>query len=213
MGKLRTGSAGPGHEDNAGADVRPFGGAGTARAFVGVGSNINPFESIFQALRELESASGVELSGISTFYRTRALPAPGATRRSQGEEPDYLNGVLALRTTLNPEALSRTLEGVEAALGRVRTSEKFASRTMDLDLLLFVPPNGWETTPALDTPPLHPEVRSRPFVAIPLMELAPDLVLPPDGTPLKELAATFPGPGGNAETAFTESLRARFLPS
>lgn len=213
MGKGRTGDTGPGQKGNARVDARHFAGAGTARAFVGVGSNINPFESIFRALRELERAPGVELSGISTFYRTKALPAPGATQRSPGEEPDYLNGVLALSTTLDPEALSRTLEGVEAALGRVRTSEKFASRTMDLDLLLFVPPDVWETTPTPSNPPLHPEVRSRPFVAIPLMELAPDLLLPPDGTPLKEVAATFPGPGGNAETAFTESLRARFLPS
>lgn len=209
----RIGDIESGHEDQAPANTGPLRSTGTARAFVGVGSNINPFENVFQALQELENAPGVEVSGISTFYRTRALPAPGATRRSPGKEPDYLNGVLALRTTLDPAALCRALEDIEAALGRVRTNEKFISRTMDLDLLLFLPPGVWETTSPPDIPRLHPEVRSRPFVAIPLMELAPDLLLPPDGTPLKEVAATFAGPGGDAESTFTERLRARFLPS
>lgn len=212
MSTRRTGETGPGDNDQARANAGPPGSAGTARAFVGVGSNIKPFENVFQALQELENVPGLELSGISTFYRTRALPAPGATRRPPGEEPDYLNGVLALRTTLDPKALGRALEGVEAALGRVRTSEKFASRAMDLDLLLFLPPGVRDTTPPPDIPPLHPEVRSRPFIAIPLMELAPDLVLPPDGTPLREVAATFAGPGGNPESTFTQRLRDRFLP-
>jgi 2-amino-4-hydroxy-6-hydroxymethyldihydropteridine diphosphokinase len=176
---------------------------------VGVGSNISPSESVFGALAELERAPGVELIGISTFYRTRALPAPGAPPGSLGADPDYLNGVLALATTLDPKALSKTLEGVETAMGRARTGEKFAPRTMDLDLLLFTP--AGETTTPLDDPPPHPEIRARPFVAIPLLELAPDLLLPPDGTPLRKIAASFTGPGGKEETAFTERLKARFL--
>ena len=213
MSRLRTGDTGTEQKDPGRAGAHPFDPAGTAQAFVGVGSNINPFESVFRALQELEKAPGVKLSGISTFYKTRALPAPGATRRSPGEDPDYLNGVLALRTTLDPKALSRTLEGVEAALGRVRTGEKFAPRTMDMDLLLFMPSHAKDTTLRSENPPPHPEVRSRPFLAIPLLELAPDLLLPPDGTPLKEIAASFAGPAGEAEDTFTERLRARFLAS
>jgi 2-amino-4-hydroxy-6-hydroxymethyldihydropteridine diphosphokinase len=178
-----------------------------------VGSNIDPSENIVGALEQLTQAPGVALTGISTFYRTPALPPPGADPRSVGHDPDYLNGVLTLDTTLDRTALSRTLEGVEAVLGRIRTDEKFAPRTMDLDLLLFLSPRTSGASPPPGDPPIHPEVRSRPFVAIPLLELAPDLLLPPDGIPLKEVAASFSGPGGEPEAAFTASLRARFLPS
>ena len=185
-----------------------------ARAFVGVGTNIRPEESVFGALELLERHSGIWIVGISTFYRTTALPAPGAPPSIGDEAPDYLNGVLELRTGLNHGELAGALENVEAALGRVRTAEKYAPRTMDLDLLLFFPSSRPEVSlqdSPSSTPPPHSEIRSRAFVAIPLLELAPDLLLPPDQTPLGEVAAAFPGPVGQPEGLLTERLRDRFL--
>jgi 2-amino-4-hydroxy-6-hydroxymethyldihydropteridine diphosphokinase len=185
-----------------------------AQVFVGVGTNICPEENVFGALELLEGNSGIRIAGISTFYRTQALPAPGASKRSTDDSPDYLNGVLELQTVLEQGELAAALEEIEAALGRLRTSEKYAPRTMDLDLLLFLPPSRSEATASdlSNTVPLpHSEIRTRGFVAIPLRELAPDLLLPPDGTPLKEVAASFPGPGGEAEVTFTQRLRDRFL--
>ena len=188
--------------------------APSARAFVGIGSNIHPEESVLGALALLEQKPGIRIVGISTFYRTPALPAPGASKASVETEPDYLNGVVELRTILDAGTLAVTLEETETALGRVRSAERYVSRTMDLDLLLFLSPAPLRTSGVSHgetAPPPHPEIRTRAFVAVPLLELAPDLLLPPDGTPLKDIADAFPGPGGEAEITLTERIRERFL--
>jgi 2-amino-4-hydroxy-6-hydroxymethyldihydropteridine diphosphokinase len=188
--------------------------APSARAFVGVGSNIRPEENVLGALALLERNPGIRIVGVSTFYRTPALPAPGASEASVEAAPDYLNGVVELRTVLDAGTLAVALEETEAALGRVRTAERYASRTMDLDLLLFLSPAPLRTSGVSHgetAPPPHPEIRTRAFVAVPLLELAPDLLLPPDGTPLKDIADAFPGPGGEAEITLTERIRERFL--
>jgi 2-amino-4-hydroxy-6-hydroxymethyldihydropteridine diphosphokinase len=187
--------------------------APSARAFVGIGSNIHPEESVLGALALLEQKPGIRIVGISTFYRTPALPAPGASKASVETEPDYLNGVVELRTILDAVTLAVTLEETETALGRVRSAERYVSRTMDLDLLLFLSPAPLRTSGVShgETAPPHPEIRTRAFVAVPLLELAPDLLLPPDGTPLKDIADAFPGPGGEAEITLTERIRERFL--
>jgi 2-amino-4-hydroxy-6-hydroxymethyldihydropteridine diphosphokinase len=182
-------------------------------AFVGVGSNIRPEENILEAVDALHHTPGIRVAGISTFYRTPALPPPGSPIDPEKNDPDYLNGVLEIRTTLGPQALVAVLEGVESALGRVRTGDRYAPRAMDLDLLLFFPPLGTDAARKggqADASLPHPEVRTRSFVALPLFELAPDLLLPPDGIPLKEVVASFPGPGGKAEESLTKRLRNRF---
>jgi 7,8-dihydro-6-hydroxymethylpterin-pyrophosphokinase len=106
--------------------------------------------------------------------------------------------------------------------GRQRTRDKFAPRTLDLDLLLFVRPTQ-DPTPdsgartfewrpvAPDGALIHKDVETRAFVALPLLEVAPGLRLPPDGKALEEIASRFPGPGGPPELDFTAELRERFL--
>lgn len=216
MTEKQPGSSRPSEGNPPGANEGAPDLAGPAQAFVGVGSNLDPFENVFRAVALLEGTPGITVVGISTFYRTPALPAPDAPATPAEADPDYLNGVLELGTTLEATALASALMDVEAALGRVRTENRFQPRTMDLDLLLysaFAPTGAGEgPPPSLKRPP-HPEIRSRPFVAIPLLELAPDLLLPPDGIALREIAASFSGPGGEAEGSFTELLRARFLRS
>ena len=99
-----------------------------ARAFIGVGSNIDPKKNIRQALRQL--AQAVRLTGISTFYREPAIERP--------TEPAFYNGVVAIETDLPPMRLKQdVLRRIEADLGRRRDSDKYASRTIDLYLLLF----------------------------------------------------------------------------
>src|SRR5262249_13926867 len=99
-----------------------------ARAFIGIGSNIDPEKNIRQALRQL--AQAVRLTAISTFYREPALERP--------DEPAFYNGVVAVETDLPPARLKQDLlRKIEADLGRRRSSDKFASRPIDLDLLLY----------------------------------------------------------------------------
>jgi len=198
-----------------------------------VGSNIDPKENVRRALALLAKRSDLQVVGISTFYRTPALQGPDAPTGQGEDQPDYLNGVLELRTVLDPGSMTDVLEEVEQALGRVRGPDRYAPRTMDLDLLLYLPspspdipplcqgppvahpatprwPTGPDGTPR-EWPPPHKEIRSRAFVAVPLWEIAPDLLLPPEGTPLAELASSFPGPGGTPESGLTRELRGAFL--
>jgi len=194
-----------------------------ARAYVGIGSNIDPEENIPRALSALEREPGVALSGISTFYRTAALSDPTRTTglnrgRGSDPDPDFFNGVLEILTRRTPGELLDLFASIEDSLGRERPGNRWAPRTMDLDLLLYgaLEAGGsvltWRSLgPGGDM--VHDDIERRAFVAHPLMELAPDLILPPYGTPLRALAAGFPTPGGSAETQFTALIRARFLDS
>jgi 2-amino-4-hydroxy-6-hydroxymethyldihydropteridine diphosphokinase len=208
-----------------------------ARAFLGVGSNIRPEQNVVAALELLSNASGVSLTGISTFYRTHALPNPLASPfESDFQNPDFLNGVLEIATGLPPRELECVLAEVEETLGRERSHDKYAPRVMDLDVLVYLPeeaaggalggpaPSANTSSakastaegsaapvPERRSAPPHPDVLSRGFVAFPLFELAPALLLPPLGRPLADVVAEMKVPGGEPETQFTAQLRARFL--
>lgn len=124
-----------------------------SRVFVGIGSNIEPEKNVRNALRLLSRE--FPIAGISTFYRTPAERQP--------EQPPFYNGVIEIETALPAADLKTCLRRIENVLGRKRTEDKFASRTIDLDII-------------------SSEDMQRPFVAIPLHELAPDLVQEPAKT-------------------------------
>lgn len=148
------------------------------RAYIGVGSNVKPEGHVPAALRLL--AEQVHLVAISTFYRSRAEGRP--------EQPDYANGVVAIETDRTPEALkAEVLRPIEARLGRRRTADRFAARTIDLDLLLFG--EAEQHGPDLQLP--SPDIERRDFVAIPLAELAPELRVPGMAVRVRDLAAGF----------------------
>lgn len=152
-----------------------------ARVFVGLGSNIEPARHILQAVRLLGGVA--RLVAISTIYQTPARGQPG--------QPAFCNGVVELRADLPPRALKRELARIEAALGRRRTADRYAPRTIDLDLLLYDDLAGDE--PGLHLP--HPDIERRAFVAEPLRALAPGLRLPGSGKPITDVArALLPAP-------------------
>ncbi len=175
--------------------------ASEAMAYVGVGSSLFPRKNIPRALRLLAAAPGAVLTRISTFYRTPPLPAPGTDPATVAEDPDFYNGVLELRTTLPPQHLRKLLSRIEEGLGRVREEDRYAPRVMDLDLLFHTD----------DPEVLHEDVRRRPWVAIPLGELAPELPLPPDGAPALKVGRAFSDPGGEVELELTHLLRSTLL--
>jgi 2-amino-4-hydroxy-6-hydroxymethyldihydropteridine diphosphokinase len=186
-----------------------------ARAFLGVGSNIQPERSVETTLRLLAEAPAITLTGISTFYRTPALPNPRALSGvPESRDPDFLNGVLEVSTDLPPQELEALLSRIEDTLGRTRGEDKYAPRTLDLDLLLYLPGDATDSvlvSTERSAQRTHPDVFSRGFVALPLFELAPDLNLPPTGTPLTVVVESMEGPGGAPELRFTNGLRKRFL--
>jgi 2-amino-4-hydroxy-6-hydroxymethyldihydropteridine diphosphokinase len=148
--------------------------AGAIRCFIGLGSNLgDPATQIQHALNALNKIYGSKLGAVSPLYRN---PAVGP-----GEQPDYLNGVAELHTTLDALTLLAQLQNIELAQGRVRT-ERWAARTLDLDLLLYGA--AFIDLPQLQIP--HPRLSERNFVLYPLYDLSPDLVLP-HGTSLRAL--------------------------
>lgn len=170
----------------------------------------------------LGATPGITLTGISTFYRTAPLSDPETLSPTSGltkeeADPDFLNGVLEIKTLLTASELLKRFAQIEIELGRKRPGNRYAPRTMDLDLLLYGLDEGPGTSPewieiGAEGVMAHSDIQRRGFVALPLLELAPDLVLPPHRIPLRALALSFGSPGGKAEETLSADLRARYLP-
>lgn len=143
-------------------------------AFIAVGSNIDPERNIGRALELLQQQ--VRVVASSTFYWTTPL---GRT-----DQPRFLNGVWRVETGLSPGSLKfDVLRGIESKLGRVRTEDKYAPRPIDLDVIL----HGRLVLSGPDLQIPDPDIGCRPFIAVPLLELVPDLTMPDTGEPLAEL--------------------------
>jgi 2-amino-4-hydroxy-6-hydroxymethyldihydropteridine diphosphokinase len=170
------------------------------RAFIGAGSNIEPEDNIREALRQLRQST--RLLSISTFYREPAIGRP--------EEPDFYNGVVAIDTDLPPATLKwQVLRPIETALGRHRGTDKYASRTIDLDLLLY----GESVLSGSELTLPDPDILTRPFIAIPLYEIAPDLLLPGVRVPIRQVAEQFEPQSMQPLPEYTRSLRNELLKS
>lgn len=140
-----------------------------ARAFVAFGANLgDPVAAFKNAMVALESLPDTCINAHSELYRT----APVGT----GPQPDYLNAVVELGTTLPPSDLLEWLLTIEREAGRTREAAQ-APRTLDLDLLLY--DEKVIDMPGLQIP--HPRMHERAFVLVPLSEIAPDAVIPGHG--------------------------------
>ena len=149
------------------------------RCFIGLGSNledpVNQIETAFQELAELEFCT---LLNKSSLYSS----APVGPQ----DQPDFVNAVAELETSLEAHALLDQLQGIEQAHQRIR-ERHWGPRTLDLDLLLY----GSEqiNTERLTVP--HAFMKERSFVLYPLSEINPELEFP-DGTPLSQLLVACP---------------------
>ena len=133
-------------------------------AIIGVGSNLGSrLELIEQAAALLAARPHVEFIERAPVYESDPLQEP---------QPKYLNTAFRVCTSLGAQALLECLQQVEAELGRLRTpGQRWASRTMDLDLLWY----GGEKieTEGLIVP--HRELETRAFALVPLLDVAPEL--------------------------------------
>lgn len=149
-------------------------------AYIGLGSNLHePLEQLRKALVALERVGASRVAACSGVYRSAAI--------GPGEQPDYLNAVLQLDTTLEPQALLEELQGIELAQGRVRET-RWGARSLDLDILLYG--NARIVTDTLTIP--HPAMRQRHFVLYPLAEISGLNLVLPDGADLGTLISLCP---------------------
>jgi len=135
-------------------------------AFLGLGSNIGDRKAnLARAVAMLAAHPQIEVVDVSSIHETEPV---GYTK-----QPDFLNAVARVETTLRPRELLDVILAIEAEMGRERTI-RWGPRVIDIDILLF---DGEQVDePGLEIP--HPRMMERQFVLDPLAEIAPDLVLP-----------------------------------
>lgn len=165
-------------------------------AFIALGTNL-PFEGaagstlLARALAAMAEA-GVIVTARSSIWRSPAWP-PGA------EQPDFHNAVVAIKAAERSlDALWKTLQTIEARFGRERR-ERWAARTLDLDIVAMGELSGTFQTVTLP----HPEMHRRGFVLAPMAEIAPEWRHPVLGSDVTAmLAALGPTPGLVRAAAF-----------
>ena len=145
--------------------------------YLGLGSNLNnPIEQLRQALIQLEAIRDCHIEQVSSFYRS---PPMGPQN-----QPHYTNAVASMRTALSPLELLAQTQTIELAQGRIRTTERWTARTLDLDILLY----GEQVIQSEQLTIPHPGIKNRNFVLYPLREIAGELRIPQMGL-LSELIA------------------------
>ncbi|MBC7292651.1 MAG: quinolinate synthase NadA, partial [Thermoleophilia bacterium] len=149
-----------------------------SKAYLGLGSNLGDSEAVLRAaVRRLDSLPGTRVEAVSSLYRTAPVGGPS--------QPDFLNLVVEVETSLSPLDLLAACQRLEKAFGRRRTV-RWGPRTLDIDILWY---HGF-TASREDLEVPHPRIEERRFVLEPLVELAPDLVLPSGRTVREALAGT-----------------------
>lgn len=148
------------------------------KVYIALGSNLeHPQAQLTAALQALNKLYDSRLTAVSSFYQSKPL--------GPQDQPDYVNAVACLETSLAPLALLDELQRIEHEQGRVRL-RRWGERTLDLDILLYA--DHIIQSERLTVP--HYDMHQREFVIIPLVEIAPHLVLP-NGQSIQTLAQKF----------------------
>ncbi len=131
-----------------------------------LGSNIEPEQNILAALRLLSQQT--DLIAKSRIWETEAIGSSG---------PNFLNMAIKLETMLDADSIKlEIITPIENILKRVRTEDKYAPRTIDIDIIIYngevLDPNLWE----------------KAFIALPVSELMPDIIHPENKLSLNQVA-------------------------
>lgn len=154
----------------------------THTAVLALGSNLDsPEQQVRHALLALAEQAEITVQAVSPFYRSRPV--------GYANQPDFVNAVCIVETTLTGLELLARLNQIEAQFGRVRTFRN-APRTLDLDIIDY---NGEQSSDPVLTLP-HPRAHERAFVMQPLADIAPDFMLGSHGR-ASELAASLGSDG------------------
>jgi GTP cyclohydrolase I len=146
------------------------------RAVIGLGSNIEPGVNLSASMRALRRHPRIAVLETASCYASPAVGRP--------DDPDFVNSAVLVDTTLDPAGLRAELRAIEEALGRSRSDDRFAPRTIDLDILLF---EGFSGEVEGSVVP-DPDLEKHAHVAVPAAEVAPEWAYEPGGRSLKSIA-------------------------
>lgn len=136
------------------------------QVFLGLGSNLHhPQQQLQQAILWLDSHPELSVTLKSKFYHSRPL--------GPQDQPDFVNAVVAITTSLSPLALLDVTQACEAQMGRVK-KRHWGERLIDIDILLYE--QQVFNSERLQIP--HPQMQFRDFVLLPLHEVAPNINIP-----------------------------------
>ncbi|GAB2990757.1 2-amino-4-hydroxy-6-hydroxymethyldihydropteridine diphosphokinase [Psychrosphaera aestuarii] len=146
--------------------------------YIGLGANLNnPYDTIRSAITALSTLADCEFVGQSKIYASKPM--------GPADQPDYVNAVVALKTSLSAHDIFSLTCQLEQAHGRTRNGEHWGPRTLDLDILLYG--DNLINDDQLTVP--HYGLKEREFVVFPMLDIDPLLVLP-CGTALSDIAKT-----------------------
>ena len=144
-----------------------------------LGSNMgNSLDQLSEAIDHIKKKTG-KIIRKSDLYSTAAWGNPN--------QPDFLNQVIKIETTLTATATLQSILAIEKLMGRVRTT-KNAPRIIDIDILFF----NKEIISEKDLVVPHPEIQNRRFVLIPLNEISPQFKHPVLKKTIHQLLLTCP---------------------
>lgn len=148
------------------------------KVLIGLGSNLDaPVEQVKRAITKIADHKAIRLITCSSLYES--LP------QGPQDQGNFINAVISIETSLDPEALLKFLQSIERQQGRIKTRH-WGERCIDLDILFIEGAMTQLNLPHLIIP--HPHALTRDFVLIPAIEIAADWVLP-DGSRLQTALA------------------------
>ena len=141
----------------------------SVQAFIALGANLGqPAKQVRRAIALICLLPNTRLVKCSSFFTSTPV---GYTA-----QPDFINAVVEISTRLSPDGLLEALLAIESALGRERHFIN-GPRTIDLDLILY----GERTVKSAELEIPHPRMAERAFVLVPLVEIAPEILIPGQG--------------------------------
>lgn len=151
--------------------------------YLGLGTNIGDRDSnLFTAIAALDVRDDISVHRTASIYETDPMYSH--------DQPNFLNSVVEIETSLQPELMMQVCQGIEMMLGRPIERVKNEPRVIDIDILAY------ETISVelgeLKIP--HPQLFARKFVLVPWAEIAPDFVVQDYGKSVSELLSLCPDP-------------------
>jgi 2-amino-4-hydroxy-6-hydroxymethyldihydropteridine diphosphokinase len=168
---------------------------------ISAGSNIEKQRNLAEAIRLMRRHRRIDVKAVSRIFESASVGGPK-------DAPSFFNAAVLAWTDLNPEELRAELRRIEVVLGRQRSDDKNAPRTIDLDISYFcdvVHDYGDFQVPA-------PDARTAAHVAVPIADVAPDWIDPETGSSAYELAANLDAAREKVRPVMAIQLSTPYMP-